>query len=240
MSVARFAFGPRLKAHRERQGITLQDIADSTKIGVALLSSLERNDLSQWPKGIFRRAFLRSYTRAVNIPFEPTWAEFVQLFPEDGSTPSLSRAATTELRLTLAPGPRPRFALSADNVKAASADLAVVATLATMGSLVTGFSPWMCLAASSVLYAALGTALAGGSPARHYLGLRARTPATTPDHNFVSDTPVASERTPVVLDGRRADPAPEPTAAAPRPRIVAVPSSRSAAGDIRERRVADR
>ena len=70
MSVARFAFGPRLKAHRERQGITLQEIADSTKIGVALLASLERNDVSQWPKGIYRRAFLRSYSRAIDMPFD--------------------------------------------------------------------------------------------------------------------------------------------------------------------------
>lgn len=239
MSVARFAFGPRLKAHRERQGITLQDIADSTKIGVGLLSSLEHNDLSQWPKGIFRRAFLRSYTRAINIPFEPTWAEFIQLFPEDGGTPSLTRAvAATELRLTLAASPA-RLAVSTDNLKAATADLAVVMAAAVVGSFVGGLSLWTSLAASSVLYATLGTALAGGSPARRYLGARVRHQAAPGDHNSVSVQPAAPEHAPLTLEERRPDLAESP-AALPRPRIVAIPSTRAAGGELRERRVADR
>jgi cytoskeletal protein RodZ len=79
----RDAFGPSLKAERDRCGITLQAIADSTKIGVSLLAALERNDLSRWPKGIFRRAFVREYVTALGLPPEPIVAEFVRLFPDE-------------------------------------------------------------------------------------------------------------------------------------------------------------
>ena len=40
---------------RERRGITLEAIAETTKIALPLLESLERSDVSHWPKGIFRR-----------------------------------------------------------------------------------------------------------------------------------------------------------------------------------------
>src|SRR5262245_56180406 len=119
MSVARFAFGPRLKAHRERQGITLQDIADSTKISVALLSALERNDVSQWPKGIFRRAFLRSYSRAIDIPFDSVWAEFSQLFPAEGAALA-PPADAAPMRLSLASSSARVITPSVRNAVAAS------------------------------------------------------------------------------------------------------------------------
>lgn len=93
-------FGPTLKAQRERQGITLQAIADSTKISVALLAALERNDLARWPKGIFRRAFVREYAAAIGLSPEPIVTEFVRLFPENPSSPALGYTPG-ELRLTL-------------------------------------------------------------------------------------------------------------------------------------------
>jgi transcriptional regulator with XRE-family HTH domain len=78
------AFGLRLKSHRERCGITLESIAESTKIKRSLLAALERGDVSHFPLGIFRRAFVRSYATAIGLPAEPIVAEFGQLFPEPG------------------------------------------------------------------------------------------------------------------------------------------------------------
>src|SRR5262245_16886137 len=49
------SLGQRLRAERERRRITLQSIAANTKINVALLQGLERDDASRWPSGIFRR-----------------------------------------------------------------------------------------------------------------------------------------------------------------------------------------
>lgn len=99
----RNAFGPSLRAERDRRGIPLQTIADSTKIGISLLAALERNDVSRWPKGIFRRAFVREYVAALGLPPEPFVAEFVRLFPDDGPCPEAAEVA--EFRLTLEEGP---------------------------------------------------------------------------------------------------------------------------------------
>ena len=163
MSVARFAFGPRLKAHRERQGITLQEIAHSTKIAASLLSSLERNDVAQWPKGIYRRAFLRSYARAIDIPFEPVWAEFTQLFPEEGAEGVPSSAETHQLRLTLASSTHRLPIPSRSRLVAAAADAMAVLIVGLLLALITGFSAWATIAIISLFYAAASTALLGGS-----------------------------------------------------------------------------
>jgi transcriptional regulator with XRE-family HTH domain len=163
MSVARFAFGPRLKAHRERQGITLQEIADTTKIAASLLASLERNDVAQWPKGIYRRAFLRAYARAIDMPFEPVWAEFSQLFPEEGSESAPSFGETHQLRMTLA-GSTHRWPIpSRPRLIAAAADVMAVVMVGLLLALIPGVSAWTTLAIVSLLYGAMSTALFGGS-----------------------------------------------------------------------------
>ena len=97
----RLGFGARLRAHRERQGISLRTISESTKIKFSLLDALERGDVSQWPHGLFRRAYQRDYAAAINLPAEPLVAEFLQLFPEDGTDPAFEAVAATPLRLTL-------------------------------------------------------------------------------------------------------------------------------------------
>jgi len=99
--IGRLGFGAGLRAHRERQGISLRTIAESTKIKFSLLDSLERGDVSQWPHGLFRRAYLRDYAAAVNLPAEPLVAEFLQLFPEDGTDPAFEAVRSAPLRLTL-------------------------------------------------------------------------------------------------------------------------------------------
>jgi hypothetical protein len=56
-------FGRRLRMERERRRITLASIAENTKIGLSLLKGLERDDLSRWPSGIFRRSFVHARRR---------------------------------------------------------------------------------------------------------------------------------------------------------------------------------
>jgi transcriptional regulator with XRE-family HTH domain len=98
---ARQAFGLTLRTRREHIGISLQNIAESTKISVAMLSGLERGDVSRWPKGIFRRSFFREYAVAIGLSPEPLLNDFVRLFPDDGAVaPSAERPA--EFRLELA------------------------------------------------------------------------------------------------------------------------------------------
>src|ERR1700746_2378790 len=79
-------FGGSLRKARARRGISLRQIAASTKISAAALEALERNDISRLPGGIFSRAFVRSYAIEVGLDPEATIAEFVAQFPNDSVT----------------------------------------------------------------------------------------------------------------------------------------------------------
>ena len=70
-------FGARLKAAREARGRSLRDIAGTTKISVAALEAVERNDFSKLPGGIFGRAFIRAYAIEVGLDPDTTVKDFV-------------------------------------------------------------------------------------------------------------------------------------------------------------------
>lgn len=59
--------GAYLRRERERRGLALRTISESTKVSLALLEGLEADDISRWPGGIFRRAFVRSYAECVGL-----------------------------------------------------------------------------------------------------------------------------------------------------------------------------
>jgi transcriptional regulator with XRE-family HTH domain len=76
------SFGPRLRQRRERQHIALSAIAEQTKIKLSLLDGLERDDVSQWPSGIFRRAFIRTYAHAIGLDPDAVVTQFLTLHPD--------------------------------------------------------------------------------------------------------------------------------------------------------------
>jgi transcriptional regulator with XRE-family HTH domain len=75
-------FGPNLGRIREQRGISLEQLADRTNVDADLWAALERNDFSRWPSGIFARAFIREYARAIGIDAESTVDEFCRHFPQ--------------------------------------------------------------------------------------------------------------------------------------------------------------
>jgi hypothetical protein len=78
----RDAFGPNLRRLRMQRGITLDQISNKTKINAELLAGLERNDFSRWPTGIFARAFVRAYAKAIREEPEVVVQEFCRWFPQ--------------------------------------------------------------------------------------------------------------------------------------------------------------
>ena len=87
------SFGARLRQQRERQQIALAFVADQTKISLALLEGLERDDVSHWPAGIFRRAFLRAYAQVVGLEPDAVVREFLELYPDPAE---VNEAATPD------------------------------------------------------------------------------------------------------------------------------------------------
>src|ERR1700730_12797480 len=118
MSVSEETFGGRLRRERERRHIALSSISANSKISVGYFEGLERDDLSRWPTGIFRRAFVRAYAAGIGLDPDAIAGEFLERFPDrdelppmvPGEAPATAHAAPpggspppdAVLRLTLA------------------------------------------------------------------------------------------------------------------------------------------
>jgi len=169
---ARDSFGPSLRSERERRGITLEAIAQSTKIRRSMLAAFERNDVSHLGGGIFRRGFLRAYATAIGLPPEPLVTEFGRLFPESGAVPEPESSATEPvpggMRLTLEPEARWK-AVPGRHGLAAIADTALVLLIASAIARFMGANPWIITGAIGLIYYALATACLGRSLASWYL-----------------------------------------------------------------------
>src|SRR5438552_9355395 len=106
------SFGARLRQQRERQQITLTSIAEQTKIQLYLLEALERDDVSHWPAGIFRRAFIRAYAHAIGLDPDVVVLEFLQFHPDPVEVIATVSAIVPEAdgaRVSLGPPIRLRY-----------------------------------------------------------------------------------------------------------------------------------
>jgi transcriptional regulator with XRE-family HTH domain len=170
--------GAWLRRERERAGVSLETIATRTKVARTLLDALERNDVSRWPNGIFRRAFVRGYASQVGLEPDYVVALFTRAFPDahgSPSSPPLDRATAraagaaasrpeASLRLTLAPEVS-RWQDALARLGAATTDLMSPITLALPSGLLGGLSLfWIVLAVVAVLYLTVGTLVLGTTP----------------------------------------------------------------------------
>jgi hypothetical protein len=103
------SFGARLREQREARQIDLVAIAEQTKIKLALLEALERDDVSHWPSGIFRRAYIRAYAQFIGLDPDAILHEFLEVHPDAGDlnpTTAASAAAAEEQYAKQAPATR--------------------------------------------------------------------------------------------------------------------------------------
>jgi cytoskeletal protein RodZ len=54
-----------LPALRQHKGISLREIADSTKISIRFLQAIEDGDFDQLPGGIYNTSYIRQYAREI-------------------------------------------------------------------------------------------------------------------------------------------------------------------------------
>ena len=88
------SFGARLRHHRQEQGIALGTIAEQSKIKGSLLEALERDDVSQWPSGIYRRAYIRAYAHAIGLDPDVVLREFLERYPDQAEVDAAAAIAT--------------------------------------------------------------------------------------------------------------------------------------------------
>ena len=75
-------FVTRLRRQRLRARVSVEQIAETLRIKPELIAAFENNDLSEWPKGLYSRAWVRAYAAAVELDATDTVNEFCRLFPQ--------------------------------------------------------------------------------------------------------------------------------------------------------------
>ena len=88
------AFGAFLRSQREARQLTLQEVAAVTKIAAHQFIALERGDITRWPDGMYRRAMMRAYARAIGLDAEETVRTFVRVFSDEAPDPPAEPLAT--------------------------------------------------------------------------------------------------------------------------------------------------
>jgi cytoskeleton protein RodZ len=61
------SIGETLRRERLQQGLDLQQLSETTKIGTRMLQAMELNDFSKLPGGVFTRSFIRQYATALGM-----------------------------------------------------------------------------------------------------------------------------------------------------------------------------
>src|ERR1044071_9023249 len=76
---------------RRNRGISLEQIAESTKISVRSLEAIERGDFRKLPGGIYNTSYIRQYARAIDYDESAILAVYHRQM-----APAESCAATTK------------------------------------------------------------------------------------------------------------------------------------------------
>lgn len=80
-------FGEELRVHRERRGISLDDVAVSTRISLRHLSALEEDRFRELPGGVFSRGIVRSYAQCCGLEPDGTVKNFLEAMRASGVSP---------------------------------------------------------------------------------------------------------------------------------------------------------
>jgi cytoskeleton protein RodZ len=93
-----------LTAIRIHKGVTLERLAQTTKISIAYLRAIEAGELEKLPGTIYTRSYLRQYARAIDFNEEELLALFnVAPEPVEPAGPPEGRGALDRWRQWLSP-----------------------------------------------------------------------------------------------------------------------------------------
>ncbi len=77
-------FGESLREQRERLGISLDEVAVSTRISTRHLTALEEDRFAELPGGVFNRGIVRSYAQHCGLDVDGTVRRFVMAMRDRG------------------------------------------------------------------------------------------------------------------------------------------------------------
>lgn len=71
--------GSRLKAERQRQGLTIEQIMEITKISRVNIDAIENGDRNEFPHEVYAKGFIKNYAKALGLDSEEIGEEFSKL-----------------------------------------------------------------------------------------------------------------------------------------------------------------
>ncbi|MCB1007973.1 MAG: helix-turn-helix domain-containing protein [Acidobacteria bacterium] len=95
---ARRSLGAWLRSQREARGVSLRDIADSSKISLRYLEALESDRMDVLPAPVFAKGFLREYARVVGLDPDEAVNLYLLARSESEPEPSLEEPVATTRR----------------------------------------------------------------------------------------------------------------------------------------------
>jgi cytoskeleton protein RodZ len=100
--------GGRLRNAREERGMSLADAAKRTRLSIAVLQAIERNDFTSLPGGMFRKAYVRTLAAEFGLDPNEVAAEYCARFEPPDATPAVSTDAALEQKWVQQLTPTPR------------------------------------------------------------------------------------------------------------------------------------
>ncbi len=99
------SFGVSLKRERELRGVSLAEIAKTTKISVRLLEAIEEDRYDILPEGVFRKSFIKSYAKYLGMNEDQILNKYVLEVQPSTAAQSAPVKPTQSFQVTL-PGSR--------------------------------------------------------------------------------------------------------------------------------------
>ena len=76
------SFGDKFRQERERRGITLDAVSNTTKISARMLKAIEDEHFDQLPGGVFNKGFIRAYARQIGLDEEQAVTDYLAALRE--------------------------------------------------------------------------------------------------------------------------------------------------------------
>src|SRR5215831_12848719 len=101
------AVGAYLRALRERQGVSIDEIARSTRVLHHYLEALESDDLASLPAPVFAKGFIRAYCQALGVPADEAITLYEQRAVHSERRPVHLEQRTSHVRENVKAPPAP-------------------------------------------------------------------------------------------------------------------------------------
>jgi cytoskeletal protein RodZ len=136
------SLGQRLRAERESRGLTIDQLAQKTRINPSYFEAIENDDPARIPGGFFYRSFLRQYARLLELPESEYSGEIVRSLDADRAAMDAAESVLPEQQITVPPMPTGRINRSVEFRRLAVRLAALAGVVVVCGAAYSAYMRW--------------------------------------------------------------------------------------------------